>query len=69
MKQFFSDWKTTITGLLIAAVVVFYMMGKIDGEDLPKIAGFLIATGFILSGDSKRSKKKNGENNQTGSTG
>lgn len=51
-KYLFSNWKTTVVGLIIAILTALKYSGKIPPEVFELIVGALASAGFVASKDS-----------------
>ena len=52
MIKFWKNWRTTVAGLIIAALVALRMTGKITPEMYEFVVGALVAAGLIAASDA-----------------
>ena len=57
MKNFFSSYKTTISAILVLALVGVYIFDLIEVQAFNQLLAVLIAMGFITAADADRIRK------------
>ena len=55
-KNVLKSWKTTMVGLVLAAIAFLYHIGSISERDVVFITGLLTSLGFIASKDGNVSR-------------